>query len=69
MSLKRWALISGNTIVNIVDQENKPVLFTENEKYWIEDTEKVSGIGCFYENGEFINLNDPKYLLANNGVS
>lgn len=58
MSLRRWALISGNTVVNIVDQDDKPVLFTDNGKYWVEDTEKVAGTNFLYENDEFVNPND-----------
>jgi hypothetical protein len=54
MSLRRWALISGNNVVNIVDQEDQPVLFTEDDKFWIENPEKNVGPGFFYENGFFV---------------
>ena len=59
MTLKRWALISGNTVVNIVDQEDQPVAFTEDGKFWVEDSEKIASpnpAGCTtYDDGVFKN--------------
>lgn len=59
MTLRRWALISGNTVVNIVDQEDQPVLFTEDGKFWVEDPQKIATpnpIGCTtYDDGVFFN--------------
>jgi len=62
MTLKRWALISGNTVVNIVDQEDQPTLFTEDGKFWVENAQKNIGPGCFYENNVFVN---PQLVAAN----
>jgi len=59
MTLKRWALISGNTVVNIVDQEDQPIVYTEDGKFWVEDSEKIASpnpAGCTtYDNGVFVN--------------
>lgn len=59
MTLKRWALISGNTVVNIVDQEDQPIVYTEDGKFWVEDPEKIASpnpAGCTtYDNGVFVN--------------
>lgn len=56
MTLKRWALISGNYIETIVDQEDQPVVFTEGGKFWVEDPEKiVTPRVTRYENGVFVN--------------
>jgi hypothetical protein len=59
MILKRWALIEGNIVVNIVDQETQPTLFTENGKFWAEDPEKIATpnpVGYTrYEDGKFKN--------------
>jgi hypothetical protein len=59
MTLKRWALISGNTVVNIVDQEDQPFVYTEDGKFWVEDPEKLASpnpAGCTtYDNGVFVN--------------
>jgi hypothetical protein len=63
MTLRRWALISGNDVENIVDQEDQPVLFTEGGKFWVEDPEKIATPRVTkYENNVFVN---PQLVAAN----
>ena len=64
--MKRWVLVSGNTIVNIVDQEDMPTVFTEDGKFWVENPKKNVGPGCTYENGKFFNPTwDPTRIELN----
>lgn len=49
--MKRWALVEGTLVKNVVEQETQPQI--EGEWVWIEDGK--AGPGWFYVDGQFIN--------------
>lgn len=53
--MKRWALISGDVVAMIVEQDSKP----EISGVWVECPYYV-GPGWLYQNGEFISPDIPE---------
>ena len=57
--MKKWALIDGDRVANIVEQETQPVLFGS----WVEITGTQVTPGWGYVNGQFIDPYVPQPIL------
>lgn len=56
--MKRWALIEGTTVANVVEQEDQPQIGGT----WVDITGLHVGPGYLYKNGTFLPSSEPPPL-------